>query len=147
MLRLHTFGGVVVREDGLPHKCGASQRKRLALLVLLAAAGQRPVSRDRLLAYLWSETDAERARHSLNQSLHALQRALHTDALFLGTTSLQLNPAMISSDIADFESAVAQGAHERAVELYAGPFLDGFYLEGTPEFDRWAEAERARLAQ
>jgi DNA-binding SARP family transcriptional activator len=147
MLRLHTFGGVVLREEGVPHTGGASQRKRLALLVLIAAAGQRPISRDRLLGYLWPEADAEHAKHALGQSLYALQRAVRTDALFLGTTSLQLNPAVISSDIADFEGAVSRDAHERAVELYAGPFLDGFYVEGSPEFGRWAEAERARLAR
>jgi len=147
MLRIHTFGGVVLRADGLPHEGAAGQRRRLALLVVLAAAGRRPITRDKLLGYLWPDTDAERARHALNQSLYALQHALHTDALFLGTTSLQLNPAVMSSDIADFEDAVAQGARERAVGLYAGRFLDGFHVGGLPEFERWAEGERARLAR
>ncbi len=147
MLRLQTFGGVILREDGVPHDGAASQRRRLALLVLVAAAGRRPISRDKLLGYLWPDADAERARHALTQSLYALQHALHTDALFLGTTSLELNPAVISSDLADLEDAVAQGAYERAVGLYAGPFLDGFYVGGAPEFERWAEAERARLAR
>jgi tetratricopeptide (TPR) repeat protein len=32
------------------------------------------------------------------------------------------------------------------VDLYAGPFLDGFYLPGLPEFERWLESERSRLA-
>jgi DNA-binding SARP family transcriptional activator len=147
MLRLHTFGGVVLREDGVPHEGAASQRKRLALLVLIATAGERPISRDRLLGYLWPEADAERAKHALNQSLYALQRASHTNALFIGTASLQLNPVVISSDIADFEYAIAHGAHERAAGLYAGQFLDGFYLRESPEFERWAEDQRARLAR
>jgi hypothetical protein len=29
--------------------------------------------------------------------------------------------------------------------VYRGPFLDGFYLAGAPEFERWVEAERSRL--
>ena len=29
---------------------------------------------------------------------------------------------------------------------YRGPFLDGFYVDDAPEFERWAETERARLA-
>ena len=147
MHRLQTFGGLVLREDDVPHEGAASQRRRLALLVLIAAAGRRPISRDKLLGYLWPDTDAEHARHALNQSLYVLQRALHTDVLFLGTTSLELNAAVISSDLADFEDAVAQGAYERAVGLYAGPFLDGFYVGGAPEVERWVDAERARLAR
>jgi TolB-like protein len=33
------------------------------------------------------------------------------------------------------------------VSLYAGPFLDGFFLTGAPEFDRWMENERAGFAR
>jgi hypothetical protein len=33
------------------------------------------------------------------------------------------------------------------VALYSGPFLDGFYVSDAPEFERWTEAERARLAR
>src|SRR4029079_8800378 len=33
-----------------------------------------------------------------------------------------------------------------AVRLYRGPFLDGFFLTGAPEFERWVERERGRLA-
>jgi DNA-binding SARP family transcriptional activator len=31
------------------------------------------------------------------------------------------------------------------VRLYAGPFLDGFFLRDAPEFDRWVEDQRRRL--
>ena len=34
-----------------------------------------------------------------------------------------------------------------AASAYAGPFLDGFYLNGGPEFDFWVSAERDRLAR
>jgi DNA-binding SARP family transcriptional activator len=68
-------------------------------------------------------------------------------ALFLGTTSLQLNPELISSDMVAFEAALERRDYERAVSLYGGPFLDGFYLEGVVEFERWVEAERGRRAR
>src|SRR6185437_9571969 len=58
---------------------------------------------------------------------------------------LWLNPASVSSDAAEFERALAAGELERAVGLYAGPFLDGFFLHGAPEFESWVEAERDRL--
>jgi serine/threonine-protein kinase len=137
---------VVLREDGTPHAGAGSLRRRLALLVLVAAAGRGTISRDKLLGLLWPESDAERARHALRQSLHALQRSLGTDVLFLGTDVLQLNPEVISSDVQDVEDAVAAGAHERVIALCKGPFLDGFFLGDAPEFERWAEGQRARYA-
>jgi DNA-binding SARP family transcriptional activator len=32
-----------------------------------------------------------------------------------------------------------------AASLYGGPFLEGFYVTGTPEFERWTSQERQRL--
>jgi serine/threonine-protein kinase len=66
-------------------------------------------------------------------------------AVFVGVNPLRLNPAVIGSDVEDFEAAIGTGALEVAVDLYRGPFLDGFYLGEAPEFEQWAEGERARL--
>ena len=147
VLRLTTFGGVLLRQDGEPHVGAASQRRRLALLVLVAAAGARPVSRDKLLGILWPDVSEERARHALRQALHALQQAIGTDDLFIGTTALQLNPAVITSDLQEIEEAAEANAHQRVVALYKGPFLDGFVVSDAPEFEHWADAQRARYAQ
>jgi len=146
LLRLTTFGGIVLRQDGDPHLGAASQRRRLALIAIIAAAAGRPVSREKLLGYFWPESDAEHARHALRQSLHAIQRALETDSLFLGTDALQLNPALISSDVQDVEEAVEAGAHQRVVGLIKGPFLDGFFANDAPELERWVDAQRVRYA-
>lgn len=147
MLRLMTFGGLTLQHDGGLHTGPASQRRRLAVLAVIAAAGRRGVSRDRLVDLLWPDRAPDAGRHSLYQTLHVLRRALGGDDLLLGTTTLQLNPAMMSSDVADFEEAVSRGALERAVGLYAGPFLDGFRLEDARDFDQWAEGERLRHAR
>jgi tetratricopeptide (TPR) repeat protein len=40
--------------------------------------------------------------------------------------------------------ALAAEDFARVAALYAGPFLDGFDLAGAPEFERWADTERAR---
>lgn len=63
-----------------------------------------------------------------------------------GTTELSLNPDVVRSDLAEFLAAVAAGDSERAVGVYRGPFLDGFAVAGAPEFERWVEEERSRLA-
>src|SRR3954469_687096 len=146
MLHLRTFGGLSVDRDGTPSTGAAQQRMTLALLALLAAAGDRGLSRDKLIAALWPETDAEHGRGLLRQACYALRRDLDAPELFLGSIQLRLNPAVISSDVAAFASALEQNDPAGAVALHTAPFLDGFYLKGGGEFETWAETERTRLA-
>src|SRR6476661_6158377 len=146
MLHLKTFGGLSLDIDGIPGAGAAQQRKTLGLLALLAAAGQRGLSRDKLIATLWPETDAEHGRGLLRQACYALRRDLRAPDLFLGSIQLRLNPAEISSDIESFTAALAVNDPTRAVSFYTAPFLDGFYLNGGGEFETWAETERSRLA-
>ncbi len=147
--RLKTFGGLSLTGESGAVTGAATQRRKLALLAVLATGRERGVSRDRLLALFWSESDAEHARHALTQSLSALRRELGSDNLFLGSADLSLNPAAIESDVAALETALARAELERAAALYVGPFLDGIHLDhahASPEFERWVETERSRLA-
>jgi serine/threonine-protein kinase len=147
MLRLTALGGLVLHQDGQLHTGPAAQRRRLALLAVIAAAGRRGASRERLVALLWPDSDAEAARHSLYQALHAVRRSLGADEVLLGSNTLQLNPDLMTSDVEEFADAVEAGAHERAVRLYRGPFLDGFRLDRAPAFDEWQDGERVRHAR
>src|SRR2546422_3094696 len=146
MLHLKTFGGLSVAVDGSPVTGAAAQRKTLALLALLAAT-KHGISRDKLIAYLWPESDAAHGRNLLKQACYALRRDLHAPELLLGATELRLNPAVINSDVRLFDEALERGDHAAAVALYGGPFLDGFFLSEAEEFERWVEGERTRLAK
>jgi DNA-binding SARP family transcriptional activator len=140
--RLLTLGGL-----SLVDPTGAivgQQRRRLALLALVASAGERGVSRDRLVACLSPESPTEAARHALEQLVYYLRKRVGVE-LFLGTDPLRLNPALITSDLADFERALQEGHPNRAASLYRGPFLEGFHLGDSAEFEDWAATERARL--
>ncbi|HEU6452216.1 MAG TPA: BTAD domain-containing putative transcriptional regulator [Gemmatimonadaceae bacterium] len=143
MLRLRTFGACCLqRADG---SSIALQRRPLALLAFVAA-GADGASREKTLGVLWPEVDQERARHSLAQTLYALRRSCSAEVI-RGTNVLQLDASLITTDLADFEQALAADEPERAAELYAGPFLDGFHLPNAGEFERWVEGERADLAR
>jgi len=124
----------------------AAQRHRLALLALLASAPKHQLSRDKLLAFLWPESDTEQARNLLKVSVHALRKALGEDSLLSAGDELRLNAESVQSDVAAFEEALERGEAGRAVEIYSAPFLDGFYLSGSTEFEHWVDTERARLA-
>jgi DNA-binding SARP family transcriptional activator len=141
MLRLETFGALVLTDDaGHPVP---PQRRRLALLALLAAADKRGMTRDKLIGCLWSESSAENARHALEQLLYALRRQFPASPV-TGIDPLRIDPGVLWSDVAEFSARLAAGDAAGAVDLYRGPFLDGFFLTGAPEFDRWVERERAR---
>jgi DNA-binding SARP family transcriptional activator len=147
MLYLRALGTPSLEVGGSPARGAGGQRKPLALLSLLAVAGERGLSRDRLVAYLWPEGAADRAGHRLTQLLYSIRRDLRADALFPGTTDLRLNPELLDCDIARFADALAHGDYVAAVAVYGGPFLDGFFLDDAPEFERWVEVERTRLAR
>lgn len=146
-LRLLTFGGLNLLVDGQSTTGSATRRRRLALLALLAVARDRGLNRDKVQAYLWPESDTERARHGLSQLVYFQRRHLGGGELFLGRKTLRLNREAITTDVWEFEDALDAGAPEAAVRLYAGPFLDGFFLRGAPGFERWADDQRGRLAQ
>ena len=124
----------------------AGQRGRLAILAVLANAGNQGVSRDLLVAMFWPEKDEESARGALRHGLYKLRQDLGAPDLTLGTTELKLNPAVITSDVQEFDAARASSDPARAVELYTAPFLHGIHLGDSPEFERWADQERDRRA-
>lgn len=147
MYCLRFLGGASIESETGALTGSVMQRRRLGLLALAAAAPLGSVSRDRAAALLFPEADAESARHAVSNALHAIRRALGKDAIIAVGDELRLNPALLSSDIADFDAAIAAGERERAVGLYRGPFLDGFFVSEAPEFERWVEGERQRLAR
>lgn len=147
LLRLSTFGRLYLERDGERLSGAAAQPRRLALLALLATAGEHGLTRDRLLGMLWSETDEERARRGLNQALYALRQDMGADDVFLGTRDVRLNPELITSDVAAFALAIKSDRLEDAAALYTGPFLEGFHVSDAAEFERWLEEERAGLAR
>ncbi|HET7550106.1 MAG TPA: BTAD domain-containing putative transcriptional regulator [Gemmatimonadaceae bacterium] len=145
MYRLNLFGGVSI--DGMegPVIGRAVQRHRLALLGILAASLSPGVSRDKLVVYLWPERSAARARHALADSIYRLNEALGGSAVLAVGDQLRLNGAIVRSDVGTFRDAFTTAAWEDAARVYSGPFMDGFFLPGALEFERWLELVRERL--
>lgn len=135
----------MVHRDGQRVLGAAAQPRRMAVLAMVARAGSRGISRDRLQATLWPDADEEQGKQALKQALYALRRDIGAGELFMGTRDLQLNPDEVASDVSEFEEALRSDQHERAVTVCEGPFLDGFRLPSVPEFEAWMEEERRDL--
>lgn len=150
MIELRTLGAVDLRDgNGAELRAVLVQPKRTAILTYLAVAAPHGLHRrDSLLALFWPEQDAPHARSALRQALHGLRHTLGEDVLITrGDEEVGLEAARCRCDVWAFEQALDAGDPERAVGLYDGPFLEGFFLGGAPEFERWVEAERERLSR
>jgi DNA-binding SARP family transcriptional activator len=119
----------------------------IALLAVLACAGERGMPRDKVLALFWPEATPGRAAHRLSQLTHAIRRRLNPEDVIAGTSDLRLGPERVRCDLWEFEAARREGELERAATLYTAPLLDGFFVADSPEVERWLDRRRAALAR
>lgn len=145
MIELRTLGGLSVQSGDQQRML--ARRMPLALLTILAVAAPHGVARDKLLALLWPDLDLEHARNALNQTLFGIRRDLGRPDVVVGRSDLRLNLDVVSCDLVRFVNAATAGDPAAAVAQYTGPFLDGFFLSDAPEFERWVEETRGRLAR
>jgi DNA-binding SARP family transcriptional activator len=148
-IRLSMLGAVDLRgPDGGELRTVLAQPKRLALLAHLAAATPHAFhSRDTLLDLLWSDLDQEHARAALRQALYGLRRALGDGVLVTcGDGVIGLDHRHIWCDVTAFDRAIDEGHRAEALNLYGGELLAGVHVPGAPEFGRWLDGQRARLA-
>jgi len=150
MIELRMLGRLsLTGADGREVRTLLGQPRRFALLAYLAAA--TPLGfhrRDTLLALFWPELDQEHARTALRQALRVLRTTLGSGVVVgRGDEEVSLDFGQIWSDVAAFERASNAGEWLEAMDLYRGPLLEGFFISGAPDFERWLESARARLEE
>lgn len=143
--RLSLLGGLLLEGPDGPLAGRVAQRRQLALLALLATSPTGALRRDKAMAWLWPEANEKRARHLLSDTLFVIRGVLGDAAIEVRGQELRLNPAVVSSDLGEFRFALEAGDFERAIDLYAGPLLDGVDLGDSDELERWVAGERADL--
>ncbi len=145
MLRLRVLGGFAL--EGPPGAPAPSlpQRRAQAVLAVLAVCGDLGCTRERLVAMLWPESDEAHSRRALRGALHTIRHALGAGAVASSGEALSLDPGVISSDVGAFAQALRSGRPGDAVRARGGQLLEGFHLDGAPEFERWLDGERARV--
>jgi DNA-binding SARP family transcriptional activator len=148
-IQLFVLGGIELRGvDPSVANALLAQSKITALLAFLALAPeQRPQRRDRIVGLLWPELDQAHARSALRKAIHALRKALGADVIVSrGDEELGLQ-VPFWCDASELSTAYANAQLARAVELYKGALMPGFFLPQCVEFERWLEAERAAASQ
>lgn len=117
-------------------------RRQVRALLYRLAAQPDPISREQLAFLFWPDTADSDARRNLSGLLTHLRRALpDPDVLVTSDHRVGLDRHRVSSDLLAFiRLADPEGGLEslrRAADLYRGPFLAGFSLPGSPEFEAW----------
>jgi DNA-binding SARP family transcriptional activator/predicted ATPase len=135
---------------------GFESDKVRALCAYLAVEAQRPHRRDSLAGLLWPDWSDRAARSNLRNALANLRTAIGDRRaappfLLITRETIQFNTASDHwLDVAAFSAWVEAdppAAHEleKAVALYRGGFLEGFFVKDSPAFEDWSLLTRERL--
>jgi TolB-like protein len=144
MMQVKLLGGLELDRETTP----APTRQTASLLVVLALARPRGLSRDRLTAMFWPDRAEPQARASLRQALTTLRRFLadsrHALTLVSDGETLGLEGPTTAVDVWQLREAL--GAPPRMLEaaaLYRGELLEGVALDGA--LAAWVAPHAAEL--
>jgi predicted ATPase/DNA-binding SARP family transcriptional activator/regulation of enolase protein 1 (concanavalin A-like superfamily) len=154
-LSLSLLGPFRATLDGEPITGFASNKVR-ALLAYLAVEVMQPHPRSYLAGLLWPDSPERYALSSLRSALANLRTAIgDRDAsppfLLISRETIQLNPASDHwIDAVTFTELVQAGTTtgdglEMAIDLYAGPFMEGFAVGNSATYEDWVSLTRERL--
>lgn len=154
-LRVFSLGPLnVYRGDQRVQETQWRSQKAKYLLAMLAAAGDNPVSEDKILECFWPGS-VQKGRNCLYWSTSTLRQCLKADGFEMDpivrtASGLQLNPEIPRwHDLELFEKladSVRKGStnaynieeYLHVLDLYRGPYLEGAYYD-------WAVNDRHRL--
>ena len=168
LIRLNILGPPAIEGAGRDASESLLTRPKLVgLLTYLAMPTPGTLhQRDTVLGRFWPELDQAHAQASLRKALYRLRRALSDNGngdngweptnganglggngpiLKHGDGLIGVNKDLVWCDVAAFEEASTAGEHAAAIELYRGDLLEGLFLPGLVDFERWLEIERSRL--
>ncbi len=148
MIELRTLGTLDLRtSDGSDLRPLLKGPKRVALLAYLAIAAPTGFHRrDTLLAMFWPECSDQQARSSLRNTLHVLRRFLGPNVLVnRGDDEVGIAEGALRCDAVSFRDACTNAHLERAIDLYRGELLPGFFVTGAAGFEEWLSRERDAL--
>lgn len=147
-LEISLLGPPKIAVDGV--EFDTERRKAIALLAYLAVT-RRQQPREHLAAFFWPDYDRDSAFSYLRRELYEINNNLGKAWLSADRRNAGLDlSADISLDIGVFEAVLAEsraasdpaGLLEKAVEIYRGDFMAGFYLADTEPFEDWLRQQR-----
>ncbi|WZL71846.1 BTAD domain-containing putative transcriptional regulator [Clostridiaceae bacterium 35-E11] len=159
-LEIYILGNLKIYWDGKSITEKLSN-KALGLLCFLAVNKGKKFSRDKLAAYFWDGSNIDSARYNLRYNLWTLRKIINKDeqgedilisdkdtCMVSGKASVyidvfEMNDLLETIEERDLNSYINE--LERIKQLYAGEFLEEFYLKRCIEFNDWIFYEREKF--
>lgn len=155
MLNINFFGKTNICIDGvnITDKFG---NKTLALLCLLTLNIRKHMSRDKIIVYLWPDSNEEAAKYNLRYNLWLIRKYISNDKndnefLIVDRGSCQINPNydfycdIIKVIDMDHKESMSIEEMEKLRNSICGDFMEGFYFKNCNEFNEIIIFERNRL--
>jgi len=152
MLSINMFGQMSISYNGASIAAKLS-KKLMALICLLVLNAHREMSREKITAYLWPDSDEESARYNLRYNLWVLKKVIPLDTngqsfVLITKDSCRINKRYrfqcdkLRIDEFDVQGKSAVEELIQLKELFKGEFLEGFYLKNCDEFNEIILFER-----
>ena len=130
-------------------------RREVRALLYRLANRLEPISREQLCYLFWPNAPESTARRTLSHLLTHLRNALPVPEVIETINDyVGLDPERIWIDTVAFEehcsTAMLRCHHsisQQSLDLYRGPFLSGFSLNTSAEFEAWVLQERCSWEQ
>lgn len=154
ILQLHLFGGLTIQLNHQP-VTGLVSRKADALIAYLAC-NPHVYQREVLADLFWDDRSQTQAMGNLRVVLNSLRRELADQITITRQTVHLVRTPQLWSDAIEFENFLVPLLHstvnksaallglQKALNLYKGEFLAGFFLRDAHQFEEWMVFERER---
>lgn len=154
-LTIQSLGRVQIFIDDKP-VTGLASNKVIALLIYLAQTGQiHP--REALAELFWAFRTQEQSLSNLRVVVSSIRKSLNPYVTItrsnLGmnhSSSYTFDGAIITrayallQEVGEITSPQLEQRVASAIEQYQGPFLHGFTVDASPEYEDWVQRERER---
>jgi DNA-binding SARP family transcriptional activator len=151
-LNINLLGRIEFQYGGKPleHKLS---NKGIALISLLMLDMGKEMGRDKLISYLWADSDEEAARYNLRYNLWNIKKLIPADEkdqefILSSKDCCRINSRYdLDSDILLLKAFSGNGERKledlnTCKELFRGDFLEGIYLKNCDEFNEKIILER-----
>lgn len=156
-IKVYFLGGVRILY-GKRVMSGFATQKVLGLFCYLLDHHKQPLGRDKLMTLFWGESPESQARYNLRYALWNIRKLFKKsvgdpDPILSTRTTCQIHPDFkLDSDTEIFSNALKTpsgpsrlASLQKAVDLYKGPFLEGFTIKNLPEWEEWLYHRREGL--
>lgn len=155
MLNLYFLGKTRIEYNG-KSVIESFRNKTIALICLLVINGDKYLSRERIIDYLWPDSTEEAAKNNLRYNLWLIKKIIGTsknneEFLFIDKEHCGINMNYeFQCDILDIMNFKPQNAQSiesliKLKEMFIGDFLEGCYYNNCEDFNEIIIFERTRF--